>query len=101
MRKLLMTAAAVGFSAAALVSVGSTTAKAGLICLTDKQTSGNFQSCEFYSYRACRAAQNGVGGSCVRNPYGDEYGYMGGPSYGFRSSYNYYDGPMYGPRAAY
>lgn len=97
MRKLLMTAAAVGLSAAALVSVGSTVAKAGPICLTDKETTGNFQSCEYYSFRACRAAQDGVGGKCVRNPYGYEDDFSVGPLSGgvieFGSSYNRYDGP--------
>lgn len=99
MRKLLMTAAAVGFSAAALVSVGSTVAKAGPICLTDKETTGNFQSCEYYSFRACRAAQDGVGGKCVHNPYPDDDDFSAGPWGGgtieFGSSYNRYDGPIY------
>jgi hypothetical protein len=100
MRKLLMTAAAVGLSAAGLVSVASTSVKAGPICLTDKESSGTFQSCEFYSFRACRASQDGVGGTCVRNPYGDDDAYseglMGGPVVEYGSSYNRYDGPIYG-----
>ena len=72
----------------------------GPVCLTDKETTGNFQSCEYYSFRACRAAQDGVGGKCVRNPYPDDDDFSAGPLGGgyieYGSSYNRYDGPIYG-----
>ncbi|WP_458757323.1 DUF3551 domain-containing protein [Afipia sp. TerB] len=97
MRKWLLTAAALGCSVAGLSAISTTPASAGPVCLTDKETTGNYQSCEYFSFRACRAAQNGVGGSCVHNPYWNEQYSYGGPAYGFGSSYNHYDGPMYGP----
>ncbi len=96
MRRLLMTAAATGFAAAAFVSIGSTVASAGTVCLTDKEQIGNYQSCEFYSFRECRASSRGIGGTCVRNPYPDEGAAWGGPFMEFGSSYNRYDGPAYG-----
>ena len=102
MRKFLLTAAALGFSAAALASVSPTPAHAGSVCLTDPTNGGSYQNCEFYSFRECRASSIGVGGSCVRNPTPDEDSYSEGPFVGpsiqYGSSYNRYDGPVYGGR---
>jgi hypothetical protein len=99
MRKFLLTAATLGFSAVALSAFSATPASAGSFCTTNKDGGGT-ADCTYYSYRACKRATAGIGGDCVRNPYGDEYGYMG-PVDRFGSSYNYYDGPIYGPAVAY
>lgn len=99
MRAIMMTVAATGFSAAALIPVGSTIAQAGTVCLTDKEVSTNYQSCEFYSFRECRASQAGVGGTCVLNPYPDEGGagpLLFGPPVPYGSAYNRYLGPLPG-----
>jgi len=97
MKTYLLAAAALGLAVAGVTSAGITPAKAGTVCLTDPDSPNTYHSCEFYSYRACRASSQGVGGSCVRNPRGDdgEYGYIEGPSVEFGSAYNRYDGPIY------
>jgi len=97
MKSYLLAAAAFGLAAASITSFGTTPAKAGTVCVTDSDSPNTYRSCEFYSFRACRASAQGTGGSCVRNPNGDdgEYGYIGGPSVEFGAAYNRYDGPIY------
>lgn len=97
MKKYFLTAAALGLAMTGMTSLGTAPAKAGTICLTDQDSPSTYRSCDFYSYRACRASSQGVGGSCVRNPRGDEdnFGYVEGPSVEFGSAYNRYDGPIY------
>lgn len=96
MKAYLLAAEAIGL-AAGFTSTSVTPAKAGTVCLTDNDSPSTYRSCEYYSFRACRASSQGVGGSCVRNPRGDEgeYGYIEGPSVEFGSAYNRYDGPIY------
>jgi hypothetical protein len=94
-----LTAAALGFSAVAFGTIGTTPASAGPFCTTNKDGGGT-SNCTYYSYRACKRSTSGIGGDCVRNPFWNEYGYMG-PADRFGMSYNYYDGPGYGPAVAY
>lgn len=99
MKTYLMAAAAIGLGVAGATSTGITPARAGTVCLTDNDSPNTYRSCEYYSFRACRASSRGVGGSCVRNPWpdswGGEYGYVEGPTVEFGSAYNRYDGPIY------
>src|SRR3569623_1443148 len=97
MKTYLLAAAAFGLAAACIGSAGITPAKAGTVCVTDSDSPNTYRSCEFYSFRACRASARGTGGSCVRNPRGDEgeYGYIEGPSVGFGAAYNRYVGPFF------
>lgn len=103
MRTYLLAAAVLSLAAAGITTLGAVPAKAGTVCLTDQDSPNTYQSCEYYSFRACRASSRGVGGSCVRNPFGDEDAYLVAPSVEFGSAYNRYDGPIYdrgyyGPR---
>ena len=100
MRKWLLTAATLGFSAAALGAISATPANAGPFCKTDKDGGPN-KDCSFYSMRACQRSTSGIGGSCLPNPYWhEEYSYIG-PAEGYGLSYNYYEGPVYGPALSY
>ncbi|EKS29009.1 DUF3551 domain-containing protein [Afipia felis] len=97
MKTYLLTAAALGLATASITSFSSAPANAGTVCLTDTDSPNTYQSCSFYSFGACQASAQGVGGSCVSNPRGDEdsYGYIGGPSAAFGMAYNRYEGPLY------
>lgn len=100
MRKWLLTAATLGFSAVALGAIGSTSASAGPFCKSDKDGGVN-KDCSFYSMRACKRSASGIGGSCAPNPYWrEDYSYIG-PADRYGLSYDYYEGPIYGPTIAY
>jgi len=97
MKTYFLAAAAIGLATASIAAAGVAPAQAGTVCLTDNDSPNTYRSCEYYSFRACRASSQGVGGSCVRNPNGDgdEYGYIEGPAAEFGSAYNRYDSPIY------